>query len=59
MLNVHGRTTALGKRSQIVTLASLTGARRMPLKEISAITNVPISSYSRLVTLNPTCIPPS
>lgn len=54
MLNVDGRTTSLGKRSQIVTLPSLTGARQMHLKEIFAINNVPISTCSCLVLLSAT-----
>lgn len=45
---IRSRTTALGKRGQIVDYAAL----RMPLKTISATTNIPISTCSDIIRLS-------
>jgi hypothetical protein len=50
MLNVRRKTTTVAKRGQIVALASLEGARRMRLAEISANTGVTISTCSNIIS---------
>lgn len=45
---IRSRTTALGKRGQIVGYAAL----RMSLKTISATTNIPISTCSDTIRLS-------
>jgi len=44
-----GPTTSLTKRGQIVRLANLNGNRRLSLKEISAATQIPLSTCSDIV----------
>lgn len=45
-------TTAMSKRGQIVGLASLTGKYRLPLRNISTLTKVPISTCSDIIQLS-------
>lgn len=49
---IRSRTTSLGKRGRIVGYASLTGAHRMPLRIISSLTNVPMSTCSDIIALS-------
>lgn len=54
-IKIHSSTTSLGKQGQIVGYVSPTGICCMPLKEISSLTNVLISTYSDIIRLSKTC----
>ena len=57
MSQQRGPTTSLSKRGQIVALANLRGNMRLPLWEIAASTNVPISTCSDIIRLSILRIP--
>ena len=57
MSQQRGPTTSLSKRGQIVALANLPGNMRLPLREIAASTNVPISTCSDIIHLSILRIP--
>ena len=57
MSQQRGPTTSLSKCGQIVALANLPGNMRLPLREIAASTNVPISTCSDIICLSILCIP--
>lgn len=49
MLRAKGKTTPIGKQGQILAYASLQGARRMGLKEISVNTGISLVTCSNII----------
>lgn len=54
-IKIHSGINSLGKQGQIDGYASSTEICCMPLKEISSLTNILMSTYSDIIRLSKTC----